>query len=108
MRLSPRDIFITGMLTDRAFVLFDLERYEEAFDWAQRARLSPHPRTMTYAVFAAVLAKLGRQDEARAAVNDLLTHAPRLSYTKYRENLFGTPQVMERLAGALRKVGLPE
>ncbi len=35
--------FDTGMLTDRAFVLFDLERYEEALDWAQRARLSPHP-----------------------------------------------------------------
>ena len=108
MRLSPRDMFITGMLTDRAFVLFDLERYEEAFDWAQRARLSPHPRTMTFAVFAAVLAKLGRQDEARAAVNDLLAHAPRLSYAKYRENLFGTPKVMERLAGALREAGLPE
>jgi len=108
MRLSPRDIWLTGMLTDRAFVLFDLERYEEAFDWAQRARLSPHPRTMTFAVFAAVLAKLGRQDEARAAVNDLLAHAPRLSYTKYRENLFGTPKVMERLAGALREAGLPE
>ena len=43
MRLSPRDIWITGMLTDRAFVLFDLERYEEALDWAQRARHSPHP-----------------------------------------------------------------
>ena len=46
--------------------------------------------------------------EARAAVNDLLTHAPGLSYTKYRENLFGTPNVMQRLAGALREVGLPE
>jgi tetratricopeptide (TPR) repeat protein len=108
MRLSPRDIFITGMLTDRAFVLFDLERYEEAFEWAQRARLSPNPRTMTFAVFAAVLSKLGRQDEARAAVTDLLAHAPGLTYTKYRENLFGTPKVMERLAGALREAGLPE
>jgi TolB-like protein len=108
MRLSPRDIWLTGMMTDRAFVLFDLEHYEEAFDWAQRARLSPHPRTMTFAVFAAVLAKLGRQDEARAAVNDLLAHAPGLTYTKYRENLFGTPKVMERLAGALREAGLPE
>ncbi len=108
MRLSPRDIWITGMLTDRAFVLFDLERYEEALDWAQRARLSPHPRTMTFAVFAAVLSKLGRYDEARTAVDDLLAHAPGLTYTKYRENLFGTPKVMERLAGALRKAGLPE
>ncbi len=108
MRLSPHDIWITGMLTDRAFVLFDLERYEEALEWAQRARLSPNPRTMTFAVFAAVLSKLGRQDEARAAVTDLLAHAPGLTYAKYRENLFGTPKVMARLAGALREAGLPE
>ncbi len=108
MRLSPRDIWITGMLTDRAFVLFDLGHYEEALKWAQRARLSPNPRTMTFAVFAAVLLKLGRQDEARAAVTDLLAHAPGLTYAKYRENLFGTPKVMERLAGALREAGLPE
>ena len=59
MRLSPHDIWITGMLTDRAFVLFDLERYGEALGWAQRARLSPHPRTMTFAVHAATLWKLG-------------------------------------------------
>ncbi len=108
MRLSPHDIWITGMLTDRAFVLFDLERYEEALEWAQRARLSPNPRTMTFAIFAAVLSKLGRHDEARAAVDDLVAHAPGLTYTKYRENLFGTPKVMARLAGALREAGLPE
>ncbi len=108
IRLSPRDIWITGMLTDRAFVLFDLERYEEALEWARRARLSPNPRTMTFAVFAAVLSKLGWKKEARTAVDDLLAHAPGLTYTKYRENLFGTPEVMERLAAALREAGLPE
>jgi len=108
MRLSPHDIWITGMLTDRAFVLFDLERYEEAFDWAKRARLSPNPRTMTFAIFAALLSKLGRMAEARAAVDDLRAHMPELTYRKYRENRFGTPDVMERLASALRDAGLPE
>lgn len=107
MRLSPRDIWITGMLTDRAFVLFDLERYEEALTWAQRARQSPHPRTMTFAIYAGTLSKLGRREEAHAAITDLLKHAPQLTYTKYRENLFGTPDVMERLARALRDAGLP-
>ena len=108
MRLSPRDIFITGMLTHRAFVLFVLERYEEALGWAQRARLSPNPRSMTFSLLTAVLAKLGRQEEARAALNDLLAHAPGVSCAKYRENPFGGPEVMERFADALREAGLPE
>ncbi len=95
------------MLTDRAFVLFDLGHYAEALEWARRARLSPNPRTMTFAIFAAVLSKLGREEEARAAVKDLLKHAPKLTYTKYRENLFG-----RRGHGASRRRpargGLPE
>ena len=43
---------------------------------------------MTYAVFAGVLAKLGRLEEARAAVKDLLAHSPGLTYAKYREAPF--------------------
>ena len=108
MRLSPRDVWLTGMLTSRAFVLFDLERYDEAFGWAQRARLSPNPRSMTFAIWTAVLMKLGRQEEARAALKDLLAHAPGMSCAKYRENPFGGPEAMGRLVDALREAGLPE
>jgi len=108
IRLSPRDIYLTGMLTHRAFVLFDLERYDEAFEWAQRARLSPNPRTMTFALLVAVLTTLGRIDEARTALKDLLAHAPRTSCAKYRENPFGGPKVMKRFVDALREAGLPE
>ena len=108
MRLSPRDIWTTGFLTDRAFVLFALERYEESLEWAQRARLSPNPRTMTFAILAAVLSQLGRQEEARSAVDDLMEHAPSVSCTKYRRNLFGTPDVMARLVDTLGEAGLPE
>jgi adenylate cyclase len=108
MRLSPHDIFLTEMLTHRAFLLFDLERYEEAFEWVRRARLSPNPRSMTYALSTAVLTKLGRQKEARAALNELLAHAPDMSCAKYRENAFGAPKVMARFVDALREAGLPE
>ncbi len=96
------------MLTDRAFVLFALGRYEEALEWARRARLSPNPRTMTFAIFAAVLSKLGRQEEARTAVGDLAAHMPGVTCTKYRRNLFGTPDVMANLVEALGAAGLPE
>ncbi len=108
MRLSPRDIFLTGIMSYRAVALFDLARYEEALEWARRARLSPNPRTMTFAIFTAVLSKLGQQEEARAAVKDLLAHAPAMTCAEYRENPIGTAEAMERLAEALREAGLPE
>ena len=108
MRLSPRDVWITGMLTSRAFVLFDLERYDEAFGWAQRARLTPNPRSMTFAIWTAVLMKLERREEARTALKDLLAHAPGMSCSKYRENPFGGPEAMGRLVDSLREAGLPE
>lgn len=108
MRLRPRDAWTTGMLTDRAFVLFVLERYDEALEWARRARLSPSPRTMTFAIYAAVLSKLGLAQESRAAVADLMKHAPDLTCAKYRKNRFGTPQAMAHLVASLREAGLPE
>jgi adenylate cyclase len=108
MRLSPRDIFLTGMLTHRAFALFDLKRYEEAFEWVRRASLSPNPRSMTFALLTAVLTRLGREQEAREALDDLLAHAPGMSCAKYRENRFGAPEVMERFVDALGEAGLPE
>lgn len=99
-----------GHWTDygRAFVLFGLERYEEAFEWVQRACRDPNPGSMTFAFLAAVLSKLGRQDEARIAVNDLLAHAPGMSCAKCRETLFEAPAIMERLVDALGDAGLPD
>ena len=108
MRLSPRDIWLTGFLGFRAFVLFDLERYEEAFEGARRASLSPNPRAMTFALLTAVLTKLGRPEEARAALGDLLAHTPGVSCAKFRENPWGGPEVTERFVNALGEAGLPE
>jgi TolB-like protein len=106
--LSPRDIYLAGMLTSRGFQLFDLERYEEAFESARLARLRTNPRTMTLALLTVVLTKLGRRDEAGVALDDLLAHAPNITCAKFRENRFGAPEVMERFADVLRETGLPE
>ena len=54
------------------------------------------------------LMKLGRREEARAALKDLLAHAPGMSCAKYRQNPFGGPEAMGRLVDALREAGLPE
>ena len=109
IRLSPRDVFLTGMLTYRAFVLFDLKRYEEAFEGVRRASLNPNPRTMTFALLTVVSTKLGHSEEARQALDDLQAHAPGTSCAKFRKNpMFGGLEVMERFIEALRQAGLPE
>jgi len=109
MRLSPRDIFLTGMLFHRALILFHLERYKEAFEWARRASLSPNPRSLTFALLTAVLIKLERKGEAQAALKDLLVFAPDMSCVKFQGNpMFGGPEVLKRFIGALREAGLPE
>ena len=63
---------------------------------------------MTFALLTAVLIKLGRQEEALTALNDLLAHAPAMSCAKFRANTFGGPEVMARFADALSEAGLPE
>ena len=108
MHLSPGDIWMTGMLTDRAFALFDLGRYEEAHEWARRARLSANPRTMTFAILAGLLSMLGRHEEAQSAAADFVKHAPGMTCTTYRRSSFGTPEAMGRLAQALSEAGVPE
>ena len=75
----------------------------------QRASLSANPRPLTFALLTAVLIKLGRKEEARAALNDLLAHAPGMACVKFRGNpMFGGPEILQRFVGALREAGLPE
>ena len=109
MRLSPRDIFLTGMQFHRALALFDLARYEEACDWARRACLGRNPRPLSLALLTAVLIKLGRGEEARTALDELLTLAPETSCGKFQDNpMFGGAAVLARFVDALREAGLPE
>lgn len=62
---------------------------------------------MTFAIFAGVLSKLGRHEEARSAVADFMKHAPGMTCTTYRRSSFGTPEAMTRLVEALGVAGLP-
>ena len=109
LRLSPHSVAIAGFQTYRAFILFDLERYEEAVEWARRASRNPYPLAVSFEVVSAALTKLGRPDEAGVALNDLLAHAPGASLGQIRERPWiGRPETLERYLGALREAGLPE
>jgi adenylate cyclase len=109
IRLSPHDFALAGWQTYRAFVLFDLERYEEAVEWGQRASRNPYPLSISFEVVTAALTKLGRQDEAGIALNDLLTNAQGASVGQIcKRPWIGRPETMERYFDALREAGLPE
>ena len=109
MRLSPHDAFLAGFQGWRAMTLFDLKRYEEAVEWAHRARRNPNPRILTFAVLAAALTKLGRVEEARDALDELFAHAPRFSLGFMRKALsFLKVESIEPFVEALREAGVPE
>jgi len=109
LRLSPRDISIAGLLTYRAFVLFDLEHYQEAYETARRASRSPNPRNVAFETVIASLVKSGRREEAVAAVDEYLAFKPdaSLSFVNGRPWI-ARPEAKAHYLGALRDAGLPE
>ncbi len=65
--------------------------------------LSPH-RTL-----AVIFSELGRKEEARAEVAEMLRISPRASLESQRERMpFKDQAVSERYLESLRKAGLPE
>jgi adenylate cyclase len=110
MRLSPIDplhrVFAMGMsLAHQA-----AGRYEEALDWVEQI-LHAEPGYMTALLRKAeVCAHLGRIEDARAAVRQLLEAQPWRSVARTQPWLLRAhgPEWAARSADALRKAGLPE
>jgi tetratricopeptide (TPR) repeat protein len=89
--------------------LFDLERYEEAVEWAHRASRNPNPRFWTFAVLAAALTKLGHEEEAQKALEELINRAPRFSLEFVHEaSIFLKVDFTKSFIEALRNAGVPE
>jgi TolB-like protein len=109
LRLNPQDIAGGGFLVYRSFVLFDLERYEEAVECARRANRSQYSISVSFEIVTAALIKLGRQEEAAVALGDLLNHTSGTTLSGLqRRPWIGRPEAKERFLGALREAGLPE
>ncbi|MDP6389983.1 MAG: tetratricopeptide repeat protein, partial [Alphaproteobacteria bacterium] len=109
MRLSPQDAFLSGFQHMRSATLFALEQYEECAEWARRAAHGPNPRAWSFGFLAAALTKLGREDEARSALDQALARAPDFSLRFIREMpSIQDPASQDRLHDTLREAGLPE
>jgi adenylate cyclase len=109
MRLSPVDSLMFMMQNGLAFAHFTAGRDDEAFAWAEKALqrnpfLSPATR-----IAAASAALLGRRADATKYLALLRQLDPGLRVANIGERVnLRRAEDRERLAGGLRKAGLPE
>ena len=109
IRLSPHDPNMGSFLVRLADAAYFLKRYEEAAEWAQRALQQPNFQWSRYTVLIAALAQLGRIDEARNCIQELLVKRPNTSIAFVREtHLFGDTASFAHYLGGLRMAGLPD
>jgi len=108
VRVSPRDPRIYATYQSKCAALFVLDRLDEVVSAAQRVmRLLPDwPEALT--MQAAALAKLGRTDDARHAIESLLGLDARYSVRRaLRRHPYREVADRDKLANALMQAGLP-
>jgi len=89
LRRSPADPLCYHWLANRALALMLTRRVDEAIETAQKS-IQRRPSRISYAVLAATLAHVGRDDESGAAWRELAKWFPRLNSDDFA-----------RLAGAM-------
>jgi adenylate cyclase len=102
LRLDPHVKFAWGTL---AFCLYAMKRYDEAL--AASRRIGPEISIWAMAREAACLAQLGRLDEARSKVAEVLRRQPGFSVRAEMPH-YRYPADAEHLREGLLKAGLPE
>ena len=79
IRLSPRDANMGSFLVRKAQAMLYLHRHEEAVEWARRALRLPNFQWSRNVMLVSALGHLGRIDEARACLDQLLERIPDFS-----------------------------
>jgi tetratricopeptide (TPR) repeat protein len=109
LRLSPRDPFRGYCEMALAVAYRDSGRPQEALTWGRRAMLSLPALQGGYRAVAAALVDLGRIDEARGVVGQLLQADPKARVRPAFIRRQNRNQVtVESLISALRAAGLPD
>ena len=109
IRLSPNDSSIGPFTARFAQAYLFLARHEEAVEWARKALRYPNISWPVHIFLVAALGHLGREDEARRAVDNLLRFQAGMNIGLARERLPITDAgYLDHLLEGLRKAGLPE
>ena len=108
MRLSPFDPWAFAAFGSLALGHFLLGRYESAVQAAYRAVQSNTAHSINYVLLAAMLARVGRMEEAKAAAARVLELHPAFRYSRQFSGVDCAPQLAAALAEMLGTCGLPE
>ena len=93
IRLSPLDRNMGSFLLRTADAFLLVRRYEDAVVWARRALRQPLFQWSRYAVLLSALGHLGRTDEAREVLDEVLSRRPDFSMEMVRSTHLYTDQV---------------
>jgi adenylate cyclase len=121
-RLSPLDPSQLMWFSGRSWAYFGLKKYDEAIDWARRSiAINPNFVPDAHATLIAALALIGRESEAREALERYLepgssgklrtVAAWKAHYEAKVDEQHRDPRVLEtndRAIEGLRKAGMPE
>jgi adenylate cyclase len=109
MRLSPHDPATWFYAAGMGWAHFAAGRYGEAVRWLQTSLQWRNDYNLAYRGLAASYARLGRLEEARAALAEALRLEPELTTAKIRSELrVADPSFMEPYVDGLRRAGLPD
>src|SRR5271165_79563 len=114
LRLSPRDTMAYWWIYTAGLAKLRLGSYEPAVAWFRRSIEANRNFPTAYSQLAAALALIGRLDEARSAVKDILALNP--TFTVSRARAADTARSddptylaqLEPIFDGLRKAGVPE
>ena len=109
IRLSPRDPNMGSFLVRIANAYLFMRDHEGAVEWARKALREPHFQWSRHAILISALAHLGRADEARAALAELMRLRPDFS-SRYLTDFapFADDDDTRHLLDGLKQAGLPQ
>ena len=109
LALSPLDPQLYFFQSLMASSFLAAEEYENALEMAAASQLTNGSHISTLRVIAIANLRLGRNDQARLAVKNLLQHDPSFTIKSYLERIpIGRFDLGKSFAEALRDAGVPE
>lgn len=109
VRLSPQDPHLWAFHHMRSVALYRLDRLEEAEDFVRAAVRQQYATYWPFATLCALLAELGRLEEAKAVGDRLRQMKPGYSLAFARQDFFfiRAPEFVERYLRQLALAGIP-